>query len=190
MAKAKKSTAKTTKNSNGDKETKPAEQASPAAAEQPKPAAKKAGKRSGRKSAATKVVTKKAAKPRRGRKAKVGATRPSRKLRVAKTGRRYTPAERARILSVAKADGLTGAAASKRFGISTLTFYTWRKKAGSSAKPGRKSGRTAGRRGSGQDFSEDIRTQVQARVRELLPGIIRSEVSAAIRDLILTGRGR
>jgi len=53
------------------------------------------------------------------------ATKPS---LVKRARKRFTPAERAHILSVARAEGLTGAKVAKRFGISTLTYYTWRKK--------------------------------------------------------------
>ncbi len=146
---------------------------------------KKATKRRGRKKAAAKAPTKKTSKPRRRRKSKSTAA-PSKPK--AKAGRRYTPAERAKILAAAKAEGLTGVAAAKRFGISMLTFYTWRKKAGSSPKADRKPRRPAGSAVS-DDFSGDIRSQVQTRVRELLPEIVRQEVATAVGE-ILSGRGR
>ena len=40
--------------------------------------------------------------------------------------KRYTPAERRRILAAARKEGLTGAQVKKRFGVSALTFYRWR----------------------------------------------------------------
>src|SRR2546428_974330 len=48
----------------------------------------------------------------------------------ARQRKRYTPGERRHILAAAKREGLSGPAAAKKFGISQLTFYTWRKKAG------------------------------------------------------------
>jgi len=40
-----------------------------------------------------------------------------------KTLKRYTPAEKAKILTAAKKDGLTGDDVAKKFGVSKLTFY-------------------------------------------------------------------
>ena len=42
------------------------------------------------------------------------------------TRKRYTPAEKAKVLAAAAKEGLTGAQAAKRFGIAQLTFYKWR----------------------------------------------------------------
>jgi transposase-like protein len=54
----------------------------------------------------------------------------------------YSPEVRAKILTAAKKESLTGKQVKKRFGISTLTFYRWRgpvrgKKGATRPGPGR-----------------------------------------------------
>src|SRR5438067_2312567 len=102
----------------------------------------------------------------------------------AKSGssRRYSDAERTAILEAAKREGLTGKQVRSRFGISTLTYYTWRKKAGSPA--GRRRGRPPGGGTSGIDGQ--IREAIRERVRSLLPQILREEIGALLGS---SGRG-
>jgi len=94
-------------------------------------------------------------------------------------GKRYTDAERTKILATAKREGLTGAEVSKRFGVSTLTYYLWRKKSGAprSRGPGRP---RKNRGGAGHVVDGDLMTQlreaVRQRLREILPELIRSEL--------------
>ena len=106
------------------------------------------------------------------------ATRKSAKKRG--PGKRYTAAEKARIMAAAKKAGLTGAQAAKRFGISMLTFYRWR-----GPVRGRKRGRPVGSKnrvaGRVKVNEAAVRREVQAQVRRLLPQIIREEVAAALR---------
>jgi len=174
MAKAKKVAGK----ANGTvSESKATETASEAAA---KPAAKKAAKRRGRpRGAARKArpAAKRVAKPKR-------VTR--RERRSSGVGRRYTPAERARILATASREGLSGLKAAKRFGISALTFYTWRKKAGGGRRRGpkrearamvRQLGRSVG---ATMNVAEMIRRQIQAEISRMTPDIIKSEVGRAL----------
>ena len=127
------------------------------------------------------------AKPRRRAKRKVAASqwsvrKPSKRKRMAtrrsRRGVRYSDAERRKILATAKREGLTGAQVRDHFGISTLTYYTWRKKAGSRARRGRPPGSQARRSGDG--VAGMIRDQVRAAVRQLIPDIVRSEVSSAL----------
>ena len=90
---------------------------------------------------------------------------------------RHSDAERQQILEAAVRDGLTGAQVSKRFGISTLTYYNWRKKAGSNSarKPGRPSGNGSG------DISNQIREALRAQIRQLLPQLIEEEIGVVLR---------
>jgi len=95
-------------------------------------------------------------------------------------GKRYTAAEKARIMAAGKKLGLTGAQAAKRFGISMLTFYRWR-----GPVRGKKRGRRAGSKnriaGRAKVDLAAVRREVQAQVRALLPQIIREEVAKALR---------
>src|SRR5262245_43251716 len=91
-------------------------------------------------------------------------------------GRRYSEAERNQILATARREGLSGPKAARRFGISTLTYYTWRKKAGQGARAGR--GRVATSRGTG--MQGQIKSEIQARIREMLPQIVEQEIEAML----------
>ena len=100
-----------------------------------------------------------------------------------KTRKRYTPAEKAKILAVAKKEGLTGAQAANKFGIAQLTFYRWRGPVRSDAV-GRRGKRGPGRpRGTGKVHVDQsaVRNAVREQVRKLLPQIIREEIEAALR---------
>ena len=87
-------------------------------------------------------------------------------------GMRYAPAEKARIMAIARKRGLTALQVQKQFGVSPLTFYRWR-------------GPVRGRRGAGAGAGEaDLRAQVQARVRAILPAVIREEVNAYLASIL------
>jgi transposase-like protein len=87
-------------------------------------------------------------------------------------GKRYAPAEKARILAAARKNGMTALQVQKRFGVSPLTFYRWRGPV-----------RGAGRRLAGAGDA-DLRAQVQDRVRAVLPGVIREEVNAYLASIL------
>jgi transposase-like protein len=98
-------------------------------------------------------------------------------------GKRYTPAEKAKILAAAKAEGLTGAQAAEKFGVSQLTFYRWRGPVRTDAlkrRGKRRPGRPPGSGKAGVDESA-VRKAVQAQIKKLLPRIIQEEVEAALR---------
>ncbi len=90
---------------------------------------------------------------------------------MAKRARRYTEKERTRILAAAEREGLSGPKAAKKFGISMLTFYTWRKKA-KAARVDR------AERSTKDPLGGVVRAQVQAKVRDLLRGIVEEEVGS------------
>lgn len=108
--------------------------------------------------------------------------------RKEKATRRFSDAERQRILTTAEREGLTGNQVAKKFGISTVTYYLWRKKTGSTTRGRRRSGRAARPRVDAADFSGQLREAVRARVREMLPEIIAQEIGASLGER--TGRGR
>lgn len=88
----------------------------------------------------------------------------------------YTELQRQRIIEAATRDGLTAIEVQKRFGVTPVTYYSWRKKRGIKGPRGR---RPANRVASGGgDMGAQVRAGVQSRVREILPGIVREEVGA------------
>jgi transposase-like protein len=96
-------------------------------------------------------------------------------------GHRYTAEQKQRILAAAKKEGLTGEQVKKRFGVSTLTFYRWR-----GPVRGRRGRSAAARaRGNGVRVNRDVlRGEVRSGIAQVLPGVIREEVSRALADLL------
>ena len=93
--------------------------------------------------------------------------------------RRYSAAEKKKILDTARRENLTGAQVRKRFGIATLTFYRWR-------------GPVRSRRSAGIGASDQatIREEVRSRIRKLVPQVIREEVAAYLAQILGRGPGR
>jgi transposase-like protein len=98
----------------------------------------------------------------------------------------YTEEQRTTILSAARKDRLTALQVQKKFGVTPVTYYSWRKKTGLTARrggPGVAIGRSA-------DLSGQVRAEVQTKVRRILPGIVRNEVSAYLNAIFGSRRGR
>jgi transposase-like protein len=106
---------------------------------------------------------------------------------MTKKRKRYTPAERTRILAAAEKQELNGVQAAKKFGISTLTYYTWKKKANETAARGPRSLTVS-------DGTLDglLRSRLRNRLQQLLPVVLREEVDAAVSRALGTNarRGR
>ncbi len=90
-----------------------------------------------------------------------------------RTRKRYSAARRAKILAAAEKEGLSGAAVQKRFGVTAVTFYSWRRKVGK--------GKPRGRKGSAVHavdglVSGKLRGAVQARMRAILPDLVNAEL--------------
>jgi transposase-like protein len=96
----------------------------------------------------------------------------------------YTPQKRAEVLAAAQKEGLTAAQVQKKFGVTPVTYYSWRKKSGATSRRGRRPGAAGG------DLHGQVRAEVQTKVRQILPGIVRSEVSAYLDSLFGARRGR
>jgi transposase-like protein len=89
-----------------------------------------------------------------------------------KRRRRATPEQRAKILAMAKQEGLTANDVYKRFGVPVVTYYSWRKKAGATPIPAAR-----GRQRRGVHSSDgELRGVIQDRLRARMPEIMRSEV--------------
>lgn len=116
---------------------------------------------------------------------------------MAKTRRKrkkYTEDQRSTILAAAEKEGLTALDVQKKFGVTPVTYYSWRKKTGAGGR-GRRSMVAMGRGGAGGDLSNQVRTEVRSRVQQILPDIVRSEVSNYLTGLFgrngrRGGRGR
>jgi transposase-like protein len=98
-------------------------------------------------------------------------------------GKRYSPADKAKILAAAKKENLTGAQVRKRFGVSTLSFYRWR----GPVNRRRRGAMASTAAGNGRGVDGQMREQVRAEVRRMLPEVIREEVGAYL-DQILGSR--
>ena len=119
---------------------------------------------------------------------------------MAKTRRKrhsYSNAKRISILQAAREQGLTALDVKKRFGVTPVTYYSWRRKYGAGSNrtttlrvaAGLGTAARAGR--TGRDvIAGQLRSEVQSRVREILPQIVRHEVSSYLDSLFGSSRGR
>ena len=111
---------------------------------------------------------------------------------IAKTRKKrteYTPEQRAKVLAAAKAEKLTAAQVQKKFGVTPVTYYSWRKKSGVSARRGAGAAGVVARPATG-DLSAQVRGEVQNKMRQIIPGIVRVEVSAYLDSIFGVKRGR
>lgn len=107
--------------------------------------------------------------------------------RSRRTRTNYSPQSRERILAAANKEGLTADDVHKRFGVIPVTYYSWRKKAGVTRPRGSGIARAPG----GTRLIDDgVRGQVQARIRAIVPALVRSEVSGYLEQVLGSGRVR
>ena len=99
----------------------------------------------------------------------------------------YTESQRTSILAAAQKDGLTAAQVQKKFGVTPVTYYSWRKKKGVAARRGRRPALRVAARGN---IGNQVRAEVQSRVRQIIPDIVRGEVSSYLDSLFSSRRGR
>src|SRR5580765_898363 len=99
----------------------------------------------------------------------------------------YTSSQRTAILSAARKEGLTALDVRKKFGVTPVTYYSWRKKSGLTRRRGTSALVAAS--GSGT-LTRQVQGEVRAKVRQILPGIVRTEVSGYLDSLFGTRRGR
>lgn len=100
----------------------------------------------------------------------------------------YTPAQRRTILAAAVREKLTATDVRKKFGVTPVTYYSWRKKAGATRRRG--VAMVAATPGLAGGLATQLREQVRDRIRTLLPEIVRSEVHAYFGTLFAPKRGR
>lgn len=102
---------------------------------------------------------------------------------------KYTEAKRAEIMAAAKKDGLTALQVQKKFGVTPVTYYSWRKKA-TGGSPGPRRGRASSRGTKGTGLNSLMRSEVQSRVRAMLPAIVRAEVDSYLNAVLGKGGKR
>jgi transposase-like protein len=103
----------------------------------------------------------------------------------------YTPEQRAKVLAAAKAENLTAAQVQKKFGVTPVTYYSWRKKTGITRKRGTRTATAAvvARPVTG-DLGAQVRSEVQNKMQQIIPGIVRAEVSAYLDSIFGAKQGR
>ena len=107
--------------------------------------------------------------------------------------KQYTLQQRKQILAAADRDGLTAGQVRQKYGVTPVTYYSWRKKyGGAPRKRGRKpgSGGAAVARGGrfGGGITAQVRSAVQSRVRGMVEEIVRGEVGRYVDQLFGTRR--
>jgi transposase-like protein len=103
--------------------------------------------------------------------------------------KQYTLQQRKQILAAADRDGLTAGQVRQKFGVTPVTYYSWRKKyGGAPRKRGRKPGGGVAApglaaRSRGGAITAQVRSAVQSRVRGMVEEIVRSEVGRYVDEL-------
>src|SRR5689334_5282132 len=93
----------------------------------------------------------------------------------------YSAKQRADILAAASKEGLSATAVQKRFGVTPVTYYSWRRKAGVGTRRAR-GGRPQppGVLESGVNLVEAVRAELRNQIQRILPELVRTEVGAAL----------
>ena len=99
----------------------------------------------------------------------------------------YTAKQRTDILSAAQKDNLTANDVKKRFGVTPVTYYSWRKKEGLVGRRGRRPSLLT-QVGAGSQIAVQVRAGVQAKVRAVMPVIVREEVTNYLNALFASQR--
>ena len=100
-----------------------------------------------------------------------------------KSGGRYSDSERATIFADIRANGLTQVAAAKKHGISAVTLWKWRSDAKGTRRASRSRAVQPGRATNGS-LDGLLRSEVRARIREMLPEIMREEVASHVQEVL------
>lgn len=99
----------------------------------------------------------------------------------------YTPQKRSEILAAAQKENLTANDVKKKFGVTPVTYYSWRKKEGLVGRRGRRPSLLT-QTGAGGNIAVQVRAGVQAKVRAVMPGIVREEVTNYLNQLFTMNR--
>ncbi len=102
---------------------------------------------------------------------------PRKAARRART--RYSDQERQRILAAAKERGLTALQVKKEFGVTPVTYYSWRKKGLGTPRRRRAAavGAATGRALAGAaNMADLVRDELRQMIRRMIPEVIASEL--------------
>ena len=107
---------------------------------------------------------------------------------MAKRARKtYTDQKRTEILAAAQRENLTANDVKRKFGVTPVTYYSWRKKEGLAGRRGRRP-RLLALSGAGGNIATQVRAGVQAKVRAVMPSIVREEVTSYLNTLFASNR--
>jgi transposase-like protein len=109
----------------------------------------------------------------------------------------YSETQRRQVLETAVKERLTAAQVHKKFGVTPVTYYSWRKKYGAARRRGAGGGavraivaaRAVGMNG-GDPIGQQVRSAVRARVQAMVQDVVRAEVAAYVDSLFGRGPGR
>src|SRR5204863_3174806 len=118
----------------------------------------------------------------------------TKEVRMARKKRtRYSEAQRRQILEAAVRGRLTAADVKKQYGVTPVTYYSWRKKYGVGNKQGggARVPRVAAAALSlnGGAITQQVRSAVQSKVRALVQDVVRAEVDSYLASLFGGGGG-
>src|SRR5882672_11308154 len=99
----------------------------------------------------------------------------------------YSAQKRAEILAAAQKENLTANDVRKKFGVTPVTYYSWRKKEGLVGRRGRRPSLLT-QAGAGSNIAMQVRSGVQAKVRSVMPVIVREEVTNYLNALFTMNR--
>lgn len=104
---------------------------------------------------------------------------------------RYAEAQRRQILEAAVRERLTAADVEKKYGVTPVTYYSWRKKYGVGTRQGGGARiASAAMSLNGGAITQQVRSAVQSKVRELVQSVVRAEVDEYLSSLFGAGAGR
>jgi hypothetical protein len=138
----------------------------------------------GKRAGSTRRGAKAVRRVKRARKGPEKVAQPARARRGRQGRTRYTEQQRQHILSTAEHEGLTALAVQKRFGVTPVTYYSWRKKGGVGRKRRERAvaaGAAVGKALAGtMNLADMIRHELRTHIHKILPEMVRSEVGSAV----------